>query len=716
MPRIRRATIDFETRSACNLKKSGSWRYSVDSTTEVLCLAFRLPHWPKGEASVWHPAFPHLGIPASSNWDQLFELMTWIEDGGVVEAHNAWFERGIWTNIAVPEFGWTPIPNDQWMCSAAKAASHSLPRGLDGAGQALALSVQKDQEGHTLMRKLCAPRKALKEEQIAWQNAHNAGRCPGCKGRGSTRKVRCEVCAGKGMLPGNPAHVPPMPRLWHESRELFERLWAYCAQDVLSEESLSDSLPDLSPAEQELYHLDQQINERGFCLDQEAVSRALTLIADETEHLNDEVCEVTNGAVTKGTQRARMLDWFQSQGLYLTDTQGATIDAYLDPRCQEPLAPDVRRGLELMRELGRSSTAKYQTMRHWCCPDGRVRGGLLYHGAGTGRWSGAGVQPHNFVRGGKIKLTQDEIWEDLKVGDRDLIRAAYGSVMLMLSEGLRGAICAAPGRQLYVADYAAIEARVLLWLAEDEAGLDIFRSGRDIYCEMATDIYKRPITKHDKAERQLGKATVLGCGYQMGGSKFVDTAAAYGVIIDEPFSFQVVDAYRTKFWRVKDLWYAQQNAAIEAVDAQEPVEAGPVTWVPTPEFLYCELPSGRRLAYPDAQVVEREVPWGGTKPALTYMGVNPYNRQWQRQHAYGGMLVENITQAVARDLMAEAMLRMERGGLYQPVLSVHDELIAEADLEKGDVHEFEQLMAECPPWATGCPVVAEGWVGERYHK
>jgi DNA polymerase bacteriophage-type len=284
----------------------------------------------------------------------------------------------------------------------------------------------------------------------------------------------------------------------------------------------------------------------------------------------------------------------------------------------------------------------------------------------------------------------------------------------LLSEGLRGAICAAPGSKLFVADYAAIEARVLLWLAKDEEGLDIFRRGEDIYLTMASDIYDRTITKADFKERQLGKATILGCGFQMGASKFVDTAAAYGVEIDETFSTDVVEAYRTRFWRVKQLWQDQQDASIRAVRTQKPVQCGRVMWERKGRFLYCQLPSGRRLAYPDPEIRKRMTPWGEQRPSLTYMGINSYTRQWQRQTAYGGMLVENMTQAVARDLMADAMLRIEQSGVYRPVLSVHDELIAEA--ERGSVRKFETLMAANPRWARGLPIVAEGWVGERYHK
>ncbi len=413
-----------------------------------------------------------------------------------------------------------------------------------------------------------------------------------------------------------------------------------------------------------------------------------------------------------------MLKWFEEVGLKLYDTQKATLDETLETDGDSAfcdLTPEARRGLELVRALGRSSTAKYQAMADWMAPDGKVRGGLLYHGASTGRWAGKGVQPHNFVKG-TMKVDQDELWACLKRGHRLEISQLYRGVMEALSNALRGAIIPSKGYQFYVADYNAIEARVLLWLVNDQKSLDIFRSGRDIYCEMASDIYERPITKDkDPQERQLGKATILGCGYQMGGSKFVSTAAMYGVEIDEDFSKQVVDTYRETHPEVVAEWAAQEAAAKKAVQTRKTVFCGKVSWFVEGKFLYCKLPSGRRLAYAYPELKELEMPWGGTKLCLTFMGVDSKTHQWKRQKTYGGSIVENIVQAIARDLMADAMLRAGQYG-YLVVLTVHDELIAEALIGHGSVHEFEQIMARNPDWAEGCPVLAEGWSGFRYKK
>lgn len=679
-----RATIDFESRSACPLRNTGSWRYSLDPSTEPLCLAFRLPSWEVGRTGLWHPAFPQFDMLESSGTDDddLCELLEWIQAGGLVEAHNAWFERGIWTNIMAARYGWPEIQPSQWRCSAAKAAAHSLPRSLDGVTEALELDIRKDLDGSKVMKKISKPRKARKAERERWARHGLAER-----------------------------------RVWHESKAMLETLFAYCRQDVLAEEAVSEYLDDLTPLETQVYLMDQSINERGFQLDPEAVSTALTLIGKETIRLNKELATVTGGLVKKATQRAQMIEWFATEGLRLMDTQKETIDELLVNRqFRKEITADAWRGLEIMRTLGRSSTAKYQAMRNWMCPDGRVRGGLLYHGAGTGRWSGSGVQPHNFPKGTVKADKLDALWPTLKARKRAFIESEYGGVMEALANALRGAIVAAPGKRLYVADYAAIEARVVLWLADDKTALGIFERHEDIYKDMASDIYGIPMIEVTGDQRQHGKQAVLGCGYQMGWSKFQATCEKYEIILDDEMAQRIVTAYREKYWRVVNMWRDQEKAALDALRYNRPVKCGKVTWKQDGDFLYCVLPSGRKLAYPHPEIHARDTPWGEPKPSLTFMGINPYTRKWSRQTTYGGMLVENITQAVARDLMAEAMLRCEASDTYQVVLSVHDELVAEADEMAGNVQEFEQLMAECPAWAKGCPVEAAGWTGIRYRK
>lgn len=672
------ATIDFESRSACPIRTHGSWRYSLDPSTDVLCLAFRLPMWPKGETALWHPAFPSLGMPEAGE-DELYELFAWICDGYLIEAHNAWFERGIWANVMVPKFGWPAVEHRQWRCSAAKCAAHALPRGLEEAGDALGLMIRKDTAGGKVMKKLAKPRKPRKKERETWAKLHGE---------------------------------EPHPVLYWESAELLDQLFSYCRQDVLAEEAISEAVPDLSPQELEVYLEDQLMNERGFGLDRDAISAAQALLEQEQTLLNGEIAIITEGAVTKATQRAKLLQWCESQKAPLWDTKAETVDAVL---LIDNLPAPVRRALTVLRALGRSSTAKYEKMSYWICPDDRAHGGLLYHAASTGRWGGQGIQPQNFPKGGLSDFDMDYVWEVLKLQDRWLIET-IGPVMEVLSQALRGAIVPSPGKRLYVADYAAIEARVLLWLAGDDEALNIFRRGDDIYCDFAASIYGRPVTKADKAERSMGKVGILGLGYQMGASRFVDTCASYGITIDEPFAVEVVTAYREKYHRVKALWEEQEFRAIQAVrNPGYEIPTGHITWTSDGKYLYCVLPSGRKLAYPEPEVRRVMTSWGTRREQLTFCGVNALNRKWDRQHTYGGMLVENMTQAVARDLLADAGLRCEASGIYQPVLTVHDELIAEGEPGR-DVREFELIMSQTPRWAEGCPVKAEGFSAERYHK
>lgn len=288
-----KATIDFETRSTCSLKATGAWRYALDESTHVLCLAYRLPHWEPGRTGLWHPEYPSVGIAACQ--EGFTELVEWIVTGGLVEAHNAFFERCLWTHV-YERFHWPAIWHHQWRCSMAKASAHALPRGLDDALVALGLPIRKDALGELVMKKMAKPRKPRKAERDAWETLH----------------------------PDD-----PHPTLYHEDRHLLEQLFAYCRQDVLAECALSDALPDLSAAETAVYLCDQAINVRGFQLDPEAVYLALALIEQEERRLNGELAILTGGKVQRATQRARLLSWLEDEGCVLEDTTRETISEAL---------------------------------------------------------------------------------------------------------------------------------------------------------------------------------------------------------------------------------------------------------------------------------------------------------------------------------------------------------------------------------------------------
>lgn len=273
--------------------------------------------------------------------------------------------------------------------------------------------------------------------------------------------------------------------------------------------------------------------------------------------------------------------------------------------------------------------------------------------------------------------------------------------------------------RLFCADYSAIEARVLFWLAGHTAGIEAYRAGRPIYEEMAARIYAKPVSAVTKSERELGKRVVLGCGYNMGWKKFQETCATFGdFVVTEALAKMAVSAYRELHWPVPVFWAQTQRSAILAVRARTKISdknanSAKAWWFVDGQFLWCELLSGRRLAYYKPEIRQVQTPWFEMRPALYHWGSNPLSHQWECSGTYGGKLVENITQAVARDLMAEAMLRVEAAG-YRVVLSVHDELLAEN--ERGSVEEFEKIMGELPYWAAGLPVKVAGWCGERYKK
>jgi len=778
-------TLDFETRSKTDLPAVGTWNYSVHESTEVMCLAWQF----RGEKGFWHCAHPHMIAKLTTAIDKaerlkdrakkaerkahyqnlinqyrediqvlqetapptrLFEL---IADGHPVEAHNVFFEHCIWDNICVKRMGWPAVNDSQWRCSAAKASMHALPRDLERATLEMCPDNCKDTEGKRVMMKLCKPAKPTKADP---------------------------------------------DKVWHEDPEDLRTLWDYCIQDVSSEHSLSESLDDLPPYELALWQMDQRMNLRGFYCDHDLAHRAIDFSKSLTDQLNAQLEGLTHGELEKASQRKKIKEWLENE-IYpenlevdeegeplherkeIEGTGAPVLDRLiLDPTVEGTTAHAV---IDIVRAVNRTSIKKYQAMLDRSdADDQRIRDMMMYHGAGTGRWSGKGVQPHNFPRGA-IKDMEGQCRELLECSLEELqsfLEYSPKELMSILSGTLRGGLCAPPGRQLYVADYSSIEARVLVWLANDQSALDVFFAGKDIYKDMSCAIYNVAYGKVTDEQRRMGKQAILGLGYQMGAPKFWDTIAGYeptykgvGLNGDEldftclegsdilaalkraakgndaildalkygsALSFEnkifllrrikdplmrqnadrfffvrdVVIKYREKYHSVKSMWREQNNAAIAAVDEPGTSHtANKVTWkMNDNNFLTCELPSGRKLYYRNPELGTNQF---GNK-SLYYWSVDAVTKQWRRTGTYGGKLVENITQAIARDLMADAMLRIDDHEVYDLLASVHDELICEADEGTGDVEEFETLMAEIQPWATGCPVAAEGWAGMRYRK
>lgn len=774
-----RLTGDFEGRSEAPLRKVGAYRYSTDPSTEIICFAYTHAE-NDGHVRVWiapdfierfgiemgyHSCETEDGLIEAVFTDNLDEFEEWLSQADTFEAHNAFFERCMWRNKFMPEFGVSDIPNHKWRCSAAKAAVYALPRSLEGAGSAMLLDDRKDKEGSKLLSRLMKP---MPERQ---QKKHG--------------------------------------KKYHESKEEIIRLALYCAQDVKAEETFSHKLPDLIPFEQRVWEVDQDANERGVYCDIDLVNHILEMCDQKVSQYSEELFDVTEGYVSSVGARKKLLEWLDiiGQGDLLEDTKAASIDAILE---RDDIDPIVYRALEIVRKANRTSTRKYVAMQMRINEDQRIRDTLMYHGANTGRWSGRGVQFQNLMRG-MIKdmevecdfISKSELWE---------IELIYDDAMELFGSAVRGAISAPEGRELIVADYSSIEARGAPWAAGDEDALDIFRQGKDIYLDMASTIYGYEVTKEMSKKRQLGKQAILGLGYGMGAHKFLITCWGYNIYFDHKemlplvkdydkikkavlrlpqiyFKDEVtqeehmddiiiakfiVDSYRKKYSKLVKFWADCEDAAMRAVydfqgyqDARKALKeakqkaleasqtrktkkardnnarkadaidkeiekleervrqakaqkgrwhkAGVVKYKVLGRFLFCQLPSGRRLAYPYPYIRPKMTAWGKMKETIHFMGVGD-NRKWCTQTTYGGKLVENIVQAIARDLMANAMVAVDDDPIYDIVLTVHDEIVTEVDEGKGSVKEFEALISELPDWAEGFPLAAEGWRGKRYRK
>jgi DNA polymerase len=637
-------SIDFETRSIIDLKKTGVYPYAQHPTTDVWCMAYAKDD---GEVNVWTPGQPIPEVILNGASTQQFR------------AHNAQFERIIWREIMVKRYGFPPITMQQWHCTAAECRAMGLPGGLDGAAKALGLEHQKDAVGQRLMLRMSKPRTVQPDGTLTWWN----------------------------------------------TADRVAKLIAYCKQDVVVERAIAAKVQRLTDAERAVYLLDQKINDRGVQIDTRLIEAAIDVVDAANEKANADLSELTNGAVTSITKNADLSNWLGVDSV---------AKAHVRDLLEKDLPPNVRRVLELRQEVSKSSVAKLVAFMECRCSDSRVRGLLMYHGAATGRWSGRLVQPQNFPRGDfKHTVIEDAIPLVLNK-DLEGIDTLYGSVHSLISSMLRACFIAKPGHTLFSADYAAIEARVLAWLAGEKDALDVFRSGQDIYCHAATGIYNRTITAADKDERQIGKVAVLALGYQGGVKAFQSMATMYNIQIPDEKADEIKNAWRKANARIVSWWAALENAALDAVHSGVGVAPGVVFGVED-NWMWCQLPSGRKLWYSNPRLVERETPWGALRTSVKCDGVNSVTKKFEPFDLYGGLLAENIVQAVSRDLMASAMLRLEDAG-YPIIMTVHDEVIAESSVENGTLAEFTDILCKLPSWAKGLPLTAEGWTGQRYRK
>jgi DNA polymerase len=679
--------IDFETRSACDLKAAGLDNYAKHPTTDVWCMA-----WALGE----HKTSLLVAYDFSKQnhpWTQH------VKKGGLVYAHNAAFELAIWNNVMVPRYGWPPLKPEQVRCTMAMAYAMALPGALEKAAPAVGLDMAKDMAGHRVMMQLAKP----KDYEV--------------------------ITAGSVGVSdvGEDVMIP----IWHDDPAKLEKLYAYCKQDVEVERALCHRLLALPPAEQSLWLLDYRINNRGVCVDTGAVRSAIAVVESEQARLHTCMREVTGNAVATCTATGQLGDWIRAQGVSIDGVAKADV---LDALAGD-LPPVVRKALKLRQEAAKSSTAKLKAMLNAASSDGRLRNMFAYHGAATGRWAGRKVQLHNMPRG-KLSPEAVEIVMQLLADHSpdlaaDCIDYFYGTPLDVVSSCLRGFICAAPGKHLIAADFANIEGRMLAWLAGEEWKLEAFRAfdagtGPDLYLVAAAAAYRVPVETLNKKspERQPGKVMELAFGFGGGvGAWRKMEGAAPGMprfTDDEVNEFK--DKWRGKHVATEAYWGNLEDAAVTAVmNPGRIFAAGPkgreVRYVVKGSFLWCKLPSGRNLCYPYPKLKERETPWGEMKECVHYMTVDSMSNKWMETHTYGGKLAENVTQAAARDVLAEAMVALTNYE-YDVVLHVHDEVVVEvpAGAPDGEQGKVEWIMQQVPLWATGLPIATEGWRGERYRK
>jgi DNA polymerase bacteriophage-type len=639
--------IDLETRSTLDLKKVGVYVYAAHPTTEIITVA-----WALDDEPVWATRLDDGQRPT--------DLMEALADPSVtVCAHNAGFERVMIERLAGPRDDW-PVPTlDRWDCTAARAARQALPRSLDGAAKAMHLDVRKDEAGHRRMLQMSKPRFIREDGSVVW---------------------------------------------WEDDAR-FDELLAYNARDVEVERALDRVLYPLPDDERAMWQLTEIINDRGVPVDLEFVRNA-----QEAARLFQRECDLrihslTGGAVTGVKDLRSMKAWLG--GIDTLDK--AALSEMLKGSSWTPAQREV---LEIRQAAGKSSNAKLDAFLQRADADGRVRGNLVWHRASTGRYAGAGVQLQNLPRPGKGD-GEEEFYRDVIELPYDQLFEKYPDFLTKLSGSLRGAVSthALSACLLYRADYAAVEARGVAWLARSQKLLDAFLSGADVYKVMASLIFKKPVAEVSDDERFIGKQVVLGCGYGLGPAKFQAMCAGFGRQISMELAELAVRAYRSENPEIPALWRGLEGAAIAAVGSPGKITSyNGIRFCMHGVFLVMMLPSGRKIFYCEPTVIEGRF----GNPQLSFMAENPVTKQWGRETTWGGTLTENAVQGICYDLMANAMMTLEDMGL-DPILSVHDELICEAPVGLSK-RVLEQPMCLLPEWAEGFPLKAEGNVGARYGK
>lgn len=640
--------IDIETYSEADLSKCGVYRYAEDPSFEILLFGYSLD------------GAPVQVIDLASGEKIPDEIIQAIKDDGVIKwAFNAQFER-ICLSAYLSDGDIKYLNPASWRCSMIWAATLGLPLSLEGVGAVLKLENQKMAEGKALIRYFsspCSPTKA------------NGGR---------TRNL--------------PHHAPDKWRLFKE----------YNARDVEVEMAIRDKLRNypVSDAIWDEYILDQQINDRGIMVDMDVARNAINIDSRIYDEIMQRLRSIT-GLENPGSVM-QMRQWLLERGME-TDS----LDKKAVIKLLEDAPEDLAEVLKLRQQIAKSSVKKYQAIQNSVCKDGRVHGMFQFYGANrTGRWSGRLVQLQNLPQNHLPDL--EDARALVKAGDYDALYMLYDSVPSVLSELIRTAFVPQPGYKFIVADFSAIEARVLSYLAGEEWRTEVFREGKDIYCASASQMFGVPVEKHgvNAHLRQKGKIAELALGY--GGSNGALVAmGALDMGLEETELKPLVDAWRSSNPKIVQYWWDVDRAAMMAVRQHLPYDVGNVHFEWKSGMLFITLPSGRKLSYVKPRIGENK--FGGE--SITYEGLDS-TKHWNRLESYGAKIVENIVQATSRDLLCYAMKNLHD---YRIVAHIHDEVVIEATMET-PVQEICDIMGRAPSWMPGLNLRADGYECSFYMK
>jgi Protein of unknown function (DUF3987) len=656
---VRYGVYDLETHSTVNLKLVGAAIYSRHPTTDVLCVSHCIvKNGVAGPISTWLPGQP---VPA-----EILELAA--DSDAPIVAFNDGFERSVETQILAPRHGWPSFPLHRRRCAQAIALTYALPGSLDKVAAALKLTTRKTAAGTRAMKQLAKPRKPRKGED-------------------------------------------PTKTYWHDDPALFTTLCEYNRIDVAATAAIVERFGFIPPAEQRVWEMDAAINDRGLHIDVGLLEAAIAIGDQAAVELAEATARLTDGEITSPAQTARIVKWLAGRGCVVPDVQKDTLVEVLQ---QPDLSGDARQLIELRLNGAHAAVSKLSTLRDWVDEDQRIRGTFRYHGASPGRWTSVGVQMQNLKKP-TVADTGAAI-AAVRCGNLAELRARYPNPLSVVGDIARAMITAAPGHRLFIADLSGVESRGLAYIADEKTKLDAWREFDRTGDPKDEPYYRLAVEDlHFTGDDARARGKVADLAFQYGGvlGAWRNLAPA-----DDATSDHVVRDYRRTWLRrhpnIQNFWAISIRKAVNAIEHPgERFTAARVAFVYEHQFLRLELPSGRRIAYPFVRLYEDD----GDRRTFTFMDASAGRWEWYSaltQHgAFGGLIAENATQGLCRDLFVAAMLRLEAAG-YPIVAHQHDEVVCEVPDDFGDLEEFRRLITTPPEWAPDFPLACKARIADRF--